>query len=493
MAVAVDPKALAAEEMRWYRENPDPQSTPALEQLSEHDDTLTLWNFPVAKADLAPAHRQVLEKFAAPGLIAETPEHPRMDFDVVGHASVTGTEQSNVDYAKQRADTVAEFLGALGIMKVHAESRGSSQPDDEGTSGQALARNRRVTVTRYLSTYPVVPPPSPPQTPGAAGPIPSTVPDPVRINLALSPLTAPRVVIAPFIIGDLKVGASGGGDPVRAGVITRSGSQLALTPEFEKVLVERVLDPLLGVSGGEGKDPVSINVRVATEEWFRTPKVYYQHGANFISFNFTVVRARLLPGVPFNGIEVILEFSGSIRFDIGPSEAAKGTFPSTSDPGPNVTGTTGEFVPVEPRALAIATTITAAGKKASQLAQEDIKKMVLNLARRDGAACWVAWEAIGPDSSPAWRQMEVAWHDKDKVGPDAGAAWTAGNKQVEEMLIKLEKAKEGDREKRGKDWKQKYGGATPQPDFEFMREAVFQQLKGYDEDEGDLQQLIDGL
>jgi outer membrane protein OmpA-like peptidoglycan-associated protein len=491
MAVAVDPKALAAEEMRWYRENPDPQSTPTLEQLSEHDDTLTLWNFPVAKADLGPAHREVLEKFAAPGLIAETPEHPRMDFDVVGHASVTGTEQSNVDYAQQRADTVKEFLEALGIMKVNADSRGSSQPDGEGTSGQALARNRRVTIRRSFSTYRVVPPPPPPQAPTAPGPEASTVQVTVPINLALHPLVAPKVVIAPFIIGDLTVGVRGG-DPVKVGVTTSSEGRPALTPEFAKVLVEQVLDPRLGVSGGEGKDPVSINVGVAAERWFTTPKVVYQHGPNFISFNFRAVNASFLPVVPFNGVDVILEFSGSIRFDIGPS--AVGTYPSTSDPGPNVTDTAGQFVPVKSEAaLVIAATITDAGAKASQLAQDDIKKMVLNLARRDGAACWAAWEALESSDAAtiAWRQMRSDW--RNRVGRDAETAWMDGNKQVEDMLKALEKAKEGDREKRATEWKTKYGGTATTPDFDFIREAVFQQLKGYDEDQGDLPELIKGL
>ena len=324
----------------------------------------------------------MLEKFAAPGLMAETPEHPRMDFYVEGHASVTGRETSNRDYAEERAKNVAAVLTGLGIRNVRFDSAGSSKPDVEGTDPQALARNRRVVVMRSLATYRVVPPPPPQQPATAPGPSGSTVQVIVPINLALSPLQAPEIVIAPFIIGNLKV-AVRAGDPLRAGVTTNSEARPALTEDFEKVLVKQVLDPRLGVKGGTGKeDPVSINVGIAAEERFLTPKVVYQHGANFISFNFKAVHASLLPIVPFNGVEVILEFSGSIRFDIGPSAEATRTYPSTTDPGPNVTGTVGEFIPVEPRALGIAATITNAGKKASQLAQDDVKKMVLNLARR---------------------------------------------------------------------------------------------------------------
>ena len=101
-------------------------------------------------------------------------------------------------------------------------------------------------------------------------------------------------MIAPFIIGNLKV-AVRAGDPLRAGVTTNSEARPALTEEFEKVLVKQVLDPRLGVKGGTGKeDPVSINVAIAAEEWFLTPKVVYQHGANFISFNFKAVHAKSL-------------------------------------------------------------------------------------------------------------------------------------------------------------------------------------------------------
>ena len=104
-----------------------PKSTPTLEQLTDSDEKLTLWNFPVTGADLGPAPRQVLEKFAGPGLMAETPEHPRIDFYVEGHASVTGRGTSNRDYAEERAKNVAAFLTGLGIQKVRFESAGSSQ------------------------------------------------------------------------------------------------------------------------------------------------------------------------------------------------------------------------------------------------------------------------------------------------------------------------------------------------------------------------------
>ena len=116
----------------------------------------------------------MLEKFAAPGLLAETPEHPRMDFYVEGHASVTGRETSNRDYAEERAKNVAAVLTGLGIRNVRFDSAGSSKPDVEGTDPQALARNRRVVVMRSLATYRVVPP-LPPQQP-RPHPVPAVPP-----------------------------------------------------------------------------------------------------------------------------------------------------------------------------------------------------------------------------------------------------------------------------------------------------------------------------
>ena len=70
-------------------------------------------------------------------------------------------------------------------------------------------------------------------------------------------------------------------------------------------------------------------------------------------------------------------------------------------------------------------------------------------------------------------------------------AWVEGSNQVEGFLIDLEKQDKGARKKRMESWKKKYavGGQT----FEWVRESAFQTLKGYDEDQGDLQQLIESL
>jgi outer membrane protein OmpA-like peptidoglycan-associated protein len=477
-----DPQRVAAAELRWYRENPEPK-------WSEDRGELTLYNFPVAKADLAPAHVKAIEDFGAPALLPESPQHPRSDFVVRGHASTTGSEESNKTLAEERAEKVAAVLTNMDLQRVRFSSAGSSEPALEGTDPQVLARNRRVTVMRELKGYPVAPEPVPPKPPDRPS---GLAPDiRLKINLELPVLHSPKVAIAPYLIGDLRVFVKGTEtNPIAAGVIT-SGEHPELTEEFAKFLAEQVVGPRLGVSGGEAKEPLKINVAIAAEEWFRSPKVYYKHDKYFVYFNFTAVNAKLLPVVVFNGAEVYLEFTGNIRFELGPTDSALGTYPRTTEPGPDVTGTVGEFVPVKSeKALVIAETITEAGKHASALAQEDIKNMVLNLARRDGAASRVAWEVLGEvEGGLEWKRARYEW-DK-RVGPEAKAAWIEGSDQVEGFLIDLEKEKKGARKERMESWKGKFtvGGQT----FEWVRESAFQSLKGYDEDQGDLPQLIENL
>jgi outer membrane protein OmpA-like peptidoglycan-associated protein len=477
-----DPQRVAEAELKYYKEHPQPQ-------WYEDRGELTLNNFPVAKADLAPDHVKAIEDFGAPALLPESPEHPRSTFAVRGHASTTGSEQSNESLALKRAENVGAVLTRMGIKEVRISSAGSTEPAHEGTDPQVLAENRRVTVLRVLERYPVAPEPQQPPPPDRpSGLAPDTR---LKIDLELPVLHAPKVDIAPYLIGDLRVFLKGTKtDPVAAGVLT-SGNPPKLTEEFAKVLAEQVVGPRLGVSGGEAKEPPTINVAIAAEEWFRTPKVAYKHDKYFVYFNFTAVNAKLLPVVVFNGAEVYLEFSGNIKFELGPTDEALRTYPSTTDPGPNVTGTVGEFVPVKSeKALVIAETITEAGKHASALAQDDIKNMALNLARRDGAASRVAWEVLGEvEGRLEWERTSYEWGNHG--GPEAKRAWIAGSDQVEGFLIDLEKEKKGARKERKESWKAKYTAGSQT--FEWVRESAFQSLKGYDEDQGDLPQLIEKL
>jgi outer membrane protein OmpA-like peptidoglycan-associated protein len=498
-APVADAQRVAAEELTWSKENPP--------QITENGDELTLWNFPVAKADLAPEHEEALRRFAGRGFVANSPQDPAMEFNVHGHASKTGDEKANRDFAEARAKNVEAVLRGLGFQKVSADSAGSSQPADEGPSGLALAHNRRVEVVRFThNTYKVVDP-EPPKPPPRVAKDPTRFRSPVdvKIKLLVRREQTERVMIAAWLIGNLRLIMRTGPDPVDAGV---TNDRLELTEGFSQELA-RQIDSKLIVSEGADAGPPSIEVRIEAEEWFLFPKIYYQEGPYFIYFNFKPIDARL-PTVEFGGTQVALEFSGNFRFEIGPSPSTIRTYtPSTTDPGPGVKQTVARYIPVDGGALLIAETITAAGKKATPLAQDEIKKVVLNLAIRDGAAARVAWIVL--DDRAGYEAMRNEW--AKRVGAAAGAtdagttdagttdagtatpggAWVFGSDRVDDLLVSLHKAEKGADEARKNKWKAKYGGGQPKPDFDFVREAVFQDLKGYDDDQGDLPTLIDEL
>ena len=471
---------MADPEVDWFNKNPEPQSF-------EVGDELTLWNYPVAKADVAPAHEEAIKRFASIGFIANSTDHEPMDFDVRGHASVTGAESANRDLAQRRGDNVKAVLNQLGFRSVVVESAGSSEPEDSGTSGQALARNRRVKVTRFMLKYKeVVEQPEPPK------PTPRVVKDatkfsaPVRvqIDLPLRTVQTPKVVIAASIVGELSVVLKGAkSDPVDAGVTTTVDGTPQLTEEFAQLLARDVIGPKLGLDAGTADNPPVINIGIEAELWFLLPKVRYQEGPYLIDFNFKAIVARL-PIVDYRSAQVHMEFSGNFRFQIGPSGSS--VLLSTNDPGPTVTGAPAGFMDAGP--LMIAATIADAGKQATPLAQTEIQKVVLNLATRDGAASRLALFVLGRDGDAAFAQRRADWGSR--VGEPAQTAWSTESDQVDEYLQSLDKAAQ---EEKKAAWKKKYGGGQQSPEFDPVRELIFRDLKGYDEDQGDLKRLIEGL
>jgi outer membrane protein OmpA-like peptidoglycan-associated protein len=110
VATAADAQRIAREEREWAEQNP-PQS-------DVDSGVLTLWNFPVAKADLAPEHVKAIEDFAKDAQLQESPGSPQSSWTVLGHASVTGTEESNDRLAQSRADNVKAVLTGLGLQSV---------------------------------------------------------------------------------------------------------------------------------------------------------------------------------------------------------------------------------------------------------------------------------------------------------------------------------------------------------------------------------------
>src|SRR5258708_3781191 len=115
-------------------------------QVSVADSLLTLWNYPVAKSDLAPEHQAALEAFVGtPFLAGDTGLGPLYAVNVKGHASDTGDESANVSLSRDRAEKVARFLRGENFPsgtnfpteRITVEWVGSSEPEDPSSSGLA--------------------------------------------------------------------------------------------------------------------------------------------------------------------------------------------------------------------------------------------------------------------------------------------------------------------------------------------------------------------
>ncbi len=151
-------------ELDWSRANPwGGAGQPS-------DNPLVLWNFDVAKANLKAEHIAALR-----GLVAAVEGLPGLGvasyngtFVVTGYASRTGTETVNTSFGQFRAAAVQTWLTARGFRTVIGQSGGI---DDTGAQdGEALARARRVEISRLDAATPPSTPPDwmiPPATDGS--------------------------------------------------------------------------------------------------------------------------------------------------------------------------------------------------------------------------------------------------------------------------------------------------------------------------------------
>jgi len=171
------PGDLAAEQ-DWARLHPVPEFT-------QEDMLLSLWNYPVGKADLAPEHRAALDQFLKEALQAAklggSAVPSKTEIYITGHASNTGEKAANETLSRQRAENVASYLLSRGItqQQMRVDWASASDPADPGDSGFAAARNRRVDVLKYTPSETgeeppadtAEPTPSDGDVPGAPGPV----------------------------------------------------------------------------------------------------------------------------------------------------------------------------------------------------------------------------------------------------------------------------------------------------------------------------------
>ncbi len=134
---------MATVEQAWWTANREPQVT-------QTADRLVLWNYPVGRTELAGTHAAAVRSFLHVFFLA--PELTGNAVAVCGHASATGEAAANVALATGRANNVAKLLTDLGFKGFEVTAAGSSQPADTAPTGQAMARNRRVELTKSAVT-----------------------------------------------------------------------------------------------------------------------------------------------------------------------------------------------------------------------------------------------------------------------------------------------------------------------------------------------------
>jgi len=400
-----------AEERAWWREHPDPQVTRTA-------DRLTLWNYPVAGTDLAPAHAAGLRAFLQ--VLALAPALTTTSIEIVGHASVTG--EGNDGIARQRSDKVADHLRQLGFLKLGVSTAGDSQPADPGTSGQALARNRRVEVTLYQAT--IEPEPRLPVEPWQPTPTGGDPPSSgvggffeVPVEIEVDDVDDGRVHATLTAVGKLKVKVRRGEAKNAEGLVLKGGK---LSAKFEAELVGH-LKGKLGFDPGGGGKPPSAKATIAGEVFGFPVDTGFQTKPQFFTVTVTLGKVKVEP-IELEGFTFDLELELQARIDIGPSPRLLARLGiSAGLPGVVAVGTV------------VGTVVVIAGCAylVDQAKQEGLRR-ALDLAERDGAAARLQWSRASTSEADVRARFEAGqsavgtWLDGLGGGrADKVAAWAA--------------------------------------------------------------------
>lgn len=100
-------------------------------------------SFRVGRADIEPAFRPVLDRFAQ-----TLTAHPATTVRIIGHTDSTGGDAINQPLSVDRADSVRAYLAERGvaIQRIAIEGRGAREPVADNATDAGRARNRRVDV-----------------------------------------------------------------------------------------------------------------------------------------------------------------------------------------------------------------------------------------------------------------------------------------------------------------------------------------------------------
>jgi peptidoglycan-associated lipoprotein len=117
--------------------DPAPQQLPFASQLQTVGDRV---HFALDRYDLAPDAEATLQQQAA--LLQS---HPEVSVTIQGHADERGTREYNLALGERRADSVRNYLIALGIPgeRISVVSYGKERPECADAAETCWAQNRR--------------------------------------------------------------------------------------------------------------------------------------------------------------------------------------------------------------------------------------------------------------------------------------------------------------------------------------------------------------
>ena len=102
-------------------------------------------NFPTGSAALTPAAAARARNFGQALLM---PQLVNMRFRIEGHTDAVGSRASNVALSQRRAQSVADFLVAMGVSRSRIEVRGYGPDRPLAGTGRNSPQNRRVEAVR---------------------------------------------------------------------------------------------------------------------------------------------------------------------------------------------------------------------------------------------------------------------------------------------------------------------------------------------------------
>lgn len=469
---------MAADERRWAKEHPEPQ-------VAVTADRLTLWNYPVGRAELSPEHQAAIRRFASVGMLS--PRLSALEFSVRGHASISGEGGNNMRLSQMRAEAVGSYLRSLGFQSVEVSAAGSKEPADPAPTGQSYARNRRVELVLFvppLGDPKAKPVPldlggQPQLISSATGGSPTTpnvfVSFESALSLDLGTLYTALVEINAHLEGKMTGKVTGKQGAVGFNAVSKNN---ALSAEFEATLRED-LKAKLGIEPASHGNPATVKLGFESEKWALTPEVGLQLQPRFIYFNAKLVKARM-PDIVFGDVTVSLEFEGTLELEVGPSRSLVARLAPYALPALEAAGTAAAVTGAVGGALGVAAVIIGGTIYAAEDARREGLRFARTLAGRDGAACRVALEVLGGDALGMFKQRRLEFM---KLGQGLQSAFDAGVATVESLLRKSG----GDgREARRTAWAAAYAKGAGPADFTLVRERVFLRLGGYDKDERDL-------